>query len=347
MVDYFTLNPFTITLGCSISITLVTFVIISILGTAEWWDNNDNLGLTREDGDYCERVNFNRFLREPANALSNLGFIFCGEFVAIHFFFDIIEKRQELKKQNINININTRKNVKTRQISSMIVDYPIWSLLNGLSIMWIGIGSFLFHASLRWFCQTLDVAAIYAMLLFYIIEFIFFCIYRSYAQLYNIEILNKYENKVEIGLIIILFIFDILAIIYKESFVSFIVLPTTFVIVILANGLWYWYFGKKLLIESYRKKSLKIFVFGIITLITGFAIRQLDSYICNQRSFFQMHALFHVVVAISLVIMYLMMRNQKYYVSSTKHGTTKHKHGAAHSDTEDGLVLDVVDNENL
>ena len=166
MVEYFKVNPFTVTCAVCVSITFVIFAILSAVATGNWWDNNHDLGYTKSGGDYCEHVNFNRFLREPANSLSNLGFIVLGEIVAIHFFFDILEKRKEKKKIPSN-------NFDIENTSTNITEYPIWSLLYGLSMMWVGTSSFMFHASLRWLSQTLDVAGIYAMLLYFITLFIF------------------------------------------------------------------------------------------------------------------------------------------------------------------------------
>ena len=214
----------------------------------------------------------------------------------------------------------------------MITEYPIWSLLYGLSVMWVGISSFLFHASLRWISQKMDVGAIYAMLLYFIALFIFFGLYRSYAQLKRLKILYEYENIVQVVLIILLLLFDVLSFVYKESLDSFTVLPVTFVVLITVNGIWYAYFGKKLLIKSARKKAFRIGVCGTIVFILGFTIRQLDGVVCIHRSFFQMHALFHVFIAIALVIMYIMLRHQKY--SAIKHAAV---------DSQDELVLEADD----
>ena len=100
-----------------------------------------------EGSEYCERKHFDQYLIEDVNALSNLGFIFLGQFICSIYFYDIFHGQTSSKLQNNEHNI--------------IIQYPIWTLIYGITMIYLGVASYLFHEALRYNTLTLYVASIY------------------------------------------------------------------------------------------------------------------------------------------------------------------------------------------
>ena len=125
---------------------------------------------------------------------SNFGFIVSGA-ICIGFFV---------------VDISHRKDYKTT--TSLYLKYPVWSLLTGISFVFLGICSFLFHASLTEVSQTLDVGGIYVAML----SLIAFqgARYRMFDS-----------KKGQYFFIFVCLILDVLSLVYKHSLSSGKTLP--------------------------------------------------------------------------------------------------------------------------
>ena len=99
---------------------------------------------------FCENkggsLNRNSFMAEPANALSNYAFCVYG-------FITIACGMQDLAN-----------GTEGRSYKYVLVDVPWWSFLLGISQLFMGVGSFVYHAGITRLGQTLDVAGIYIIL---------------------------------------------------------------------------------------------------------------------------------------------------------------------------------------
>ena len=67
--------------------TEIIFGLLDGLGDNTLW-HGLTLGREKSSGDYCEQARFNRFLHNPANSISNLGFIFFGQ---MEFLFELCD----------------------------------------------------------------------------------------------------------------------------------------------------------------------------------------------------------------------------------------------------------------
>jgi hypothetical protein len=117
-------------------------------GTGPWagWDEGREL---RRPG-YAERVRPDRPIRTRANTFSNLAYITVGLY-SIGLALDDHRRVGDAAARSGPVNVVART--------------PALSVLFGLSCLWLGFSSGLFHASLTRAGQRLDVAAMYPPLL--------------------------------------------------------------------------------------------------------------------------------------------------------------------------------------
>eukprot|EP01083_Nonionella_stella_P241548 843432_1 len=233
--------------------TIVGFIIIIQYGQASWWDLSW-FGSNKR-GMYCERVHSDDFLKENSNSKSNIFFVLIGEIILFFYFYDsAIFKSYRTNSQ-----------------------YPVWSLLYGLSMIYVGIGSFFYHASLKHLAQITDVAAIYAV--------------------HNMPHDPEWMSYLCFCLCIVL---DVFAFKYKTRFDPTKVLPISSIIIVIKCL----YF----IVVNRQISSLFFGVVALLMIVTGFGIRQMDKIYCNPDSWFQLHSLFHIMVAVGLLFAYLMLR---------------------------------------
>eukprot|EP01083_Nonionella_stella_P026667 73471_1 len=259
-------------------ITIVGFIIIIQYGQASWWDLSW-FGSNKR-GMYCERVHSDDILKENSNSKSNIFFVLIGEIILFFYFYDsAIFKSYRTNSQ-----------------------YPVWSLLYGLSMIYVGIGSFFYHASLKHLAQITDVAAIYAVLIYFHV-FLCYKFIVCYLYRHNMPHDPEWMSYLCFCLCIVL---DVFAFKYKTRFDSTKVLPISGIIIVIKCL----YF----IVVNRQKQNAKTFsslYFGVVALlmiVTGFGIRQMDKIYCNPDSWFQLHSLFHIMVAVGLLFAYLMLR---------------------------------------
>lgn len=250
---------------------IILFVIpIAILSYTFKSDNiwsGLTLGVAGMYEEYCELNRMEDFLRERMNSWSNLAFVWFG----LVCLLNGLRPNQNEKNKNI------------------IYQYPALSVFTGLSFMYLGIGSFLYHAALTRFTQLLDVAGTYAAV-------------NSIVCLGVLSILEPYlqERKKEIvGLTIVLTIIaDVFFFVYKWQLDANVVLPIMVVILLLVTiGI---SFSKRL------KGNLGLAILGFIAVCVAFYIRNLDvnKVFCDPESLLQGHSIWHLLTGSSLFLMY-------------------------------------------
>ena len=89
---------------------------------------------------FCERTLLDRFIRQPGNTYTNLAYLLAGV-VMIGFGFRDLRHRK----------------------GNLIRRYPVYSFLYGLNLIYLFIGSSLFHASLGFVPEWIDLSAVYAV----------------------------------------------------------------------------------------------------------------------------------------------------------------------------------------
>ena len=331
----------------TILLTSVAFIIICYTGEASWWgsDKSSILGKTRTEGDYCETFNSHLFLHERMNSISNLAFIIFGEMIIFCVYFDsknLTQQQQQIHSNfqaardvhvtsNINSNIKNDNTTNNGKLSgNMNINYndgngghgvhieSIWLYLYGIFVIWIGITSFMFHASYKKFSQHLDVTAIYFL------EFTFlFLVINIFIQSIFIQTIgiNNTRSRLKFKFTFILITIDailcVLTIIFRlpEIVIIVIVIGSLFLCSILLF-LWIIIFIKSTKLIDDKKFLKKLFIYSLISfvlLVGGFCIRQLDLIICYPNSIFQIHALFHVIIASGVAFGFLIFRTIRQY----------------------------------
>ncbi|MEZ5008941.1 MAG: ceramidase domain-containing protein [Chitinophagales bacterium] len=250
---------------------IILFVIpIAILSYTFKSDNiwsGLTLGVAGMYEEYCELNRMEDFLRERMNSWSNLAFVWFG----LVCLLNGLRPNQNRKNKNV------------------IHQYPVLSVFTGLSFMYLGIGSFLYHAALTRFTQLLDVAGTYAAV-------------NAIVGLGILSVLQIYlpkDKKGPVGLMIVLIIIaDVFFFVYKWQLDANVVLPIMVVILLMVT------IGVS--ISKHLKGNLILAILGFIAVCVAFYIRNLDvnKVFCNPESLLQGHSIWHLLTGSSLFLMY-------------------------------------------
>ena len=319
-------------------ITILIFIVISVTGESHWWSSSF-FGYQYENN-YCEDVETDNFLRQKANTISNLPFILIGELLIFIYINDkrVLNNTDEMdindsiNNTNIatdtNIEIVTTKNndgfereKETTNYDANNIDsdndectmtkctikqYPIWTLLYGVKLIYLGIASYLFHASMKSLGQRLDVAAIYSMVFYWI-----FLLTFEFMVSYKVD---NISTKLKI-IVIIMILFDIIIIPTKHYLkpIFYFIMPLFMVTIMILLVIWYLIFGRKQLTTQRLKSSLAMGISGIFMFALGYIIGNTfdtSDGLCSPDSWWQFHALFHCTTAIGNLMMIYMFRWQ-------------------------------------
>ena len=110
----------------NVCITGLIFGLLGGLGDDTMW-NNLKKGEEKSSGDYCEAARFDNFLREPANSISNLGFIFFGQMEVFFGFYDW-NIHQYLK--NVSNFCDYARKYHYNEHNSLVEQRPWWSIFS-------------------------------------------------------------------------------------------------------------------------------------------------------------------------------------------------------------------------
>lgn len=228
---------------------------------------------------YCELSRPDQLIAQPSNTWSNLGFFVVALII-------------------LTLGVNDWRNKKKHDSPSFIVNYPVFSVLFGIITLYIFISSFVYHASLTVVFQKLDISGIYFLM-------ILSALINIYLFFPEIKIRKKVFSSH--GLAVLLFV-----VIGYFSFqnLSVVKINTIFPI---AVGIVFTSWILYLLFISKNAFILKYATFSYILLVLAGGIWILDRThtVCDPNSPFQGHALWHVLNAISILLIYFYYRSQK------------------------------------
>ncbi len=263
-----------------IALALGAFVVITI-GTvffsriqADWtkWRQANCM----PDDCFCERVH-NGTIRQPANTYSNLGFVLVGcLFIAFGPFAP---------------NKNGKNSEKESESSEQISIYsPPYYWLYGLSVIAVGLFSFLYHASLTFVGQWLDVMAMYLIITFAIL----YAINRAFP----LSPQKFVAIYISINILLGLFLYY-LSTFRRPAFVALVIIALAAEMISrkkLKNGpklTWLWW--------------------AVGSLAAGFGVWLLDYYriVCDPESIIQGHAIWHFLSALAAAFLFLYFRTSE------------------------------------
>ncbi|HRN93681.1 MAG: ceramidase [Chitinophagales bacterium] len=226
---------------------------------------------------FCELNRIDALIKQPSNTWSNLAYIPVGLAIVSLGFADL------------------RQGMERRKCENFLVRYPIFSIIFGFSTLYVGLGSFLYHASLTSYFQKHDQMGMYALVL----TILAFSVYRIFP---TIKLFGKWRSFHSIGLVLagIFFVY-----IFAEW--SKININTLFPILIISV------FALHIYYEIFIKKSVafsKYMLGGFACLAMGYIIWMLDRshVVCSPESWFQGHAVWHILTAASALLVYMYYR---------------------------------------
>ncbi len=230
---------------------------------------------------YCELNRLDQLIVQPSNTWSNLGYII------IAFIFIGIAKN--------DLQYSERKNV-----NNLLAKFPGFSYLIGFSTLYMGIGSFMFHATLTYFFQKLDQTGMY----FLLISFIAYTLFKLFP---TISINGKIKSSHSIilwGAITL----QVLFFLFLWKIPINILFPTLTLTFFISNFI---------LINKVKKSDsiIGLLKASFITLLVAYTIWILDitNRLCSPTSIFQGHAVWHILNTCSIFLAYLYYRSEEFY----------------------------------
>ncbi|HMV15336.1 MAG TPA: ceramidase domain-containing protein [Chitinophagales bacterium] len=229
---------------------------------------------------FCEMNRFDQLIVQPSNTWSNLGYIIVG------LIFLSIAK-------------NDHKYEHRKQVNNVLAKFPGFTYLIGFSVLYLGLGSFLYHATLTYFFQKLDQTGMY----FILVSFIAYVLFKLFPQI-------KFRGKIYVSNTF----FMICAIIVQLLFFFFLwKLPIN----ILFPALTISFFTINFLLIAKMRNSVSMVSLmkaSLVSILIAASIWILDitDKLCSPTSIFQGHALWHILGALSIFLGYLYYRSETF-----------------------------------
>lgn len=262
---------------------LVSSIVLTLLLllTYTWHQSTIWQGYTLSTGIeyfFCEYSRMNSLVRGPLNTISNLPFLFFGIVMII--------------LGNIDRQNNTYRNLLTA--------YPIYSYLYGACCIFAFAASTFFHASLIKIAQHMDMSGVYALSLMPLIY--------NLHRIYNIRIYKTTHQTTLKALQFFLALFMLfLALLtaLKWKLPAPIVIPILIGLIILSTL----YVRRNRLFRG----NNALLATAVLCIVLGIACYALDmkKLICDQDSWIQPHAIWHIFSAASAFLCYCYWRSEQ------------------------------------
>ncbi len=252
---------------------LLIWIGLNTFLSAHIWDGMtiSKSALTVE---YCEFNNATQFFHQRINTYSNL----------LYFFFGVLI---------IQIAWEDYKNQNKKSLSRM-EQFSLLSALLGINFIYLSIGSAFFHASLTYIGQRVDMNGTSGVS----ITLLSISIYQIFHKIH----LSDTAKYIWVGSLVlfILAFFKIALLVSSSILLSAMILSLT--IMSMIN---YFQFRKE--------RSILLAILSFVLIIVALKIRTLDvqKIGCNPFSWFQGHALWHFLTALSSFCSYAFFRFDK------------------------------------
>ena len=221
--------------------------------------------------EYCEFNRVDRFVHQPANTYSNTVYFYLGVF--------ILGIAREDAKNRGKLKLNR------------LADFPLLSALMGACFVYLSVGSAFFHASLTYTGQRVDMNATYSIMLT-------LAGIALYHVIHRITLTAAQKTGWVLALVTLIGLFLRIALLVSSSRL----VPA---LILLLNAL--------MVINHVQfrgERSLWLIVVSLVLVVAAIRIRTLDvqKVDCDPYSFFQGHALWHVLTALSSFCSYAFFR---------------------------------------
>jgi Ceramidase len=246
---------------------LATFAMLLV-----WFSLNNGLNGHIWDGmtvsksaltvEYCEFNDTSRLFHQCMNTYSNLCYFFFGILICQIAFFDYTHVGQNLQNR--------------------LAQFPLLSALMGVCFIYLSFGSALFHASLTWIGQRVDMNGTYSITIAALgIGF--------YHVFHKIMFSERQKIGFVIGLILMVVVFLDLHLRVSSS----ILLPVMILFLWVFTAINYFQFRKE--------RSILLAVASLVFIVIALKIRTLDvqKIGCDPYSLYQGHALWHLLTGLS------------------------------------------------
>ncbi|MBL7776916.1 MAG: ceramidase domain-containing protein [Chitinophagales bacterium] len=226
---------------------------------------------------FCERNQMEHLIRQPSNTWSNLGFFVVGLFT-------------------ITLGIHDLKYAERKQSDNFLVRYPVFSIMFGISCLYLFVGSFMYHASLTQFFQILDQAGMYAIVIMVLV----FNLYKIFPLVWiNGQWKSTHGAMIAFGVALNYLILT--RIMHLNINVVF---PVFIILAFLTSAYYLMFVSKEHYFTNYLWAAFAVLVLGAIIWILD-----RTNTVCSPDSIFQGHALWHLFTATSALFIYLYYRS--------------------------------------
>ncbi len=246
---------------------IATFALLLVwLGLNNWLDGHIWDGMTVSKSaltvEYCEYNDTSRLFHQSMNTYSNLCYFFFGILICQIAFFDYKNGAQNP--------------------TNRLAQFPLLSALMGLCFIYLSFGSALFHASLTWIGQRVDMNGTYSITIAALgIGF--------YHVFYKITFSEGQKKGFVLGLILLIALFLELHLRVSSS----VLLPVLILFLWLFMAVNYFQFKKE--------RAILLAVSSFVLILIALKIRTLDvqKIGCDPYSLYQGHALWHLLTGLS------------------------------------------------
>ncbi len=224
--------------------------------------------------EYCEFNNVDKLFHQSMNTYSNLAYFFFGVLITQIAMYDFKNKAEITQNR--------------------LEKFPLLSALMGICFIYLSFGSAFFHASLTYMGQRVDMNGTYSISITLLgIGF--------YHVFHKIDFSERAKKLWLGGLLLTILAFLKIALMISSSKL----LPAMIVLLMILIAIHYFQFRKE--------KSLILAVFGFVLMFVAIKIRTLDvqKIDCDPYSWYQGHAVWHLLTALSSFSSYAFFRFSK------------------------------------
>ena len=222
--------------------------------------------------EYCEFNNVDKLFHQSINTYSNSFYFFLGILIVSIAW-------EDYKNRGLNSPLNS------------LAQFPLLSALMGCAFIYLSFGSALFHASLTWIGQRVDMNGTYSLSI----------------SLFGIGLYAVLPKKIFTDNFKKIYVFILLAIVLAFIKIALlmssgILLPTLILSSLILITINYFQFRKE--------RSIIVGILSLVLMVIAVKIRTLDvqKIGCDPHSLYQGHAVWHVLTGLSSFCNYAFFR---------------------------------------